>query len=377
MDKKFRVLHFVPYFPPHSWGLEMYTKEWAENYVKSEGECMVVTFSGGQNEWSRSENGYQVISLPAFDIVHSFPFPMFWMPSFWIGLYQLTKWKPQIIHTHTRFFLSSFLGWVIARIFGITWIHIEHGSWFVVSGNKVVKYVSRWYDQTLGRWTLSHADWVVTVSKACETFVRDTFSIKNIRTVYRWINYISITTQPDCGYISIGFVGRLVDLKGIHILIEVFSQLVSLNQLWKPLRLKIVWTGPEKKKLEKLVESYGLVNSVEFLWQLDSSVVRSAFLPSLDIFVNPSFQEGLPTTVIEALIAGCRVVATDVGWTREVLRYAKFTLIAPHSVHALQDGIQQEIEKVNLWVSRTVPVSLFSWEQSFREFQEVYITILK
>lgn len=32
--EKSRVIHFVPYFPPHSGGVEMYAKEWAENYTK-------------------------------------------------------------------------------------------------------------------------------------------------------------------------------------------------------------------------------------------------------------------------------------------------------------------------------------------------------
>jgi hypothetical protein len=35
----------MPYFPPHSGGVEMYAKEWAENYIKEGGEVMIVTFS--------------------------------------------------------------------------------------------------------------------------------------------------------------------------------------------------------------------------------------------------------------------------------------------------------------------------------------------
>ena len=63
--------------------------------------------------------------------------------------------------------------------------------------------------------------------------------------------------------------------------------------------------------------------------------------------MNPSFQEGLPTTVIEALIAGCRVVATDVGGTREILKYAPFILVAPRSVRALTEGIEYYISSIS------------------------------
>lgn len=71
---------------------------------------MVVTFSVGQKEKSPKEQGYDVIVLPAFDVVHSFPFPMFWMPSFWSGLRKVARFHADIIHTHTRFFLSSLVG---------------------------------------------------------------------------------------------------------------------------------------------------------------------------------------------------------------------------------------------------------------------------
>lgn len=106
----------------------MYAKEWAENYVKQGGECAIVTFSGGQKEKNRMQDGYEVIVLPAFDIVHSFPFPQFWRPSFWLGVLKARKWNADFIHTHTRFFLSSFLGGILSKTWNTPWIHIEHGS---------------------------------------------------------------------------------------------------------------------------------------------------------------------------------------------------------------------------------------------------------
>lgn len=41
-----RALHFLPYFPPHPGGIEMYAREWAENYVIAGGKVAIVTFSG-------------------------------------------------------------------------------------------------------------------------------------------------------------------------------------------------------------------------------------------------------------------------------------------------------------------------------------------
>lgn len=99
--------------------------------------------------------------------------------------------------------------------------------------------------------------------------------------------------------------------------------------------------------------------------------MRIHILPSFHIFVNPSFQEGLPTTVIEALIAGCQVIATDVGGTREILQYASFTLIAPRNVNALLDAISNTLAYRLLFLER-IPSSLFLWKKTFRDFHKVY-----
>ena len=55
----------------------------------------------------------------------------------------------------------------------------------------------------------------------------------------------------------------------------------------------------------------------------------SDFLPHIDVFVNPSLQEGLPTTVIEALFAQCITVATDVGGTKEITDREDFIVVEP------------------------------------------------
>jgi glycosyltransferase involved in cell wall biosynthesis len=370
--KQKKVVHFVPYFPPHSGGLEMYAKEWAENYAKMWWEIIVATFSWWQKTKNRNQDGYEVVVLPAFDIIHNFPFPKFWLPSFWKGLSKIKRFNSDIVHTHTRFFLSTLLGGLFSKYYKIPWIHIEHGSGFVVTNKKFVSKMSRIYDMSIWKWCLSHADSIIAVSEACEHFVRDTFSVKNVRTIYRWIDQNFGKPNRDHTSIHIGYIGRLVDLKWVDILIEAFARVFKENPSKHPLKLKIVGDGPERKNLEKQVESLHLGDHVEFLGSQSFQFVRGEFLPSLHIFVNPSLQEWLPTTVIEALAAQCRVVATDVGGTREILRYASFALVAPKSVRALTDGIIQEIKILSTLPSRPLPVSLFSWEQTFREVRELY-----
>ncbi len=172
---------FLPYFPPHKWGLETVAEEFSSFYVsKWYWEVVNVVFSVWQetppvfsklpphsrgiegevliknNSWKiiwYVKNWYKVYLLPAFDIIPNFPVPKFWKREFWeilknintslnsnlnntslaipLNLREWNKDEKIIIQTHTRFFLSSFIGWLFAKYHKLKWIHIEHWSDYV------------------------------------------------------------------------------------------------------------------------------------------------------------------------------------------------------------------------------------------------------
>ncbi|MDO4713487.1 MAG: glycosyltransferase [bacterium] len=128
--------------------------------------------------------------------------------------------------------------------------------------------------------------------------------------IYRGIDFPQLTKKKKkADQIFIGFVGRLVKLKGVALLISAFSELIKEIP---ELRLKIVGDGPEKESLQKQVQELNLQDKVSFFGFQEQEKVHNELLPKFDLFVNPSFQEGLPTTVIEALLAENIVVATEV-----------------------------------------------------------------
>jgi glycosyltransferase involved in cell wall biosynthesis len=116
----------------------------------------------------------------------------------------------------------------------------------------------------------------------------------------------------------VGNVGRIIPLKGQHVLIEAFSRLV---QRWPGLHLLLVGTplfdtDHYLKKLEEMVATYGLVDSVHFLG-FRSDIPR--ILRGIDVFVHPSVEPDTPVSVQEAMAAGCPVVATEVAGTVELI----------------------------------------------------------
>ena len=80
--------------------------------------------------------------------------------------------------------------------------------------------------------------------------------------------------------------------------------------------------------LKKQAIKLDLLDRMIFVGQLDSDGVRKE-LTKADIFINPSFTEGLPTVVLEALSMGVPTVATDVGGTKDIVGLVDQATLVP------------------------------------------------
>jgi glycosyltransferase involved in cell wall biosynthesis len=106
------------------------------------------------------------------------------------------------------------------------------------------------------------------------------------------------------GKAIITFVGRLIGVKGVEVLIS------ALRDLEIDFKALIVGDGPDRRKLENLVREYNLNRRVIFTgWRSDIP----AILAASDIFVLPSYSEGLPIALLEAMATGKACVVTDIG----------------------------------------------------------------
>lgn len=98
-------------------------------------------------------------------------------------------------------------------------------------------------------------------------------------------------------------IGRLHHQKNLPLLLRAWQRLNRGDA-----RLVIVGEGPDKAALEELAETLGIANSVSFEgYQADIT----PYLRKADFLVLSSAYEGLPAVVLEAMAAGCPVVATD------------------------------------------------------------------
>jgi glycosyltransferase involved in cell wall biosynthesis len=138
-------------------------------------------------------------------------------------------------------------------------------------------------------------------------------------------------------------VGNLYPVKGHGHLIDALALLAAPHPR---LRLAICGRGGEAERLAARARSHGLADRVHLLG-LRADV--AAVVAAADIFVMPSLSEGLPLALLEAMIAGCAIVATTVGEVPAALEHgAAGVLVPPGDARALAIAIERLLHDPHL-----------------------------
>lgn len=127
----------------------------------------------------------------------------------------------------------------------------------------------------------------------------------------------------------ISIVATLRSWKGHRYLIEAFAQIAVPN-----MRLMIIGDGPQRSALEQLARDLPCVRQIEFVGQQQDV---APFLQASDLFVLPSYaHEGVPQSLIQAMLCGLPIITTPVGAIGEaVVDGVSALMVTPHDVDGL------------------------------------------
>ena len=121
------------------------------------------------------------------------------------------------------------------------------------------------------------------------------------------------------------FVGRLDAVKGVPVLLDAFAE---ARGALPGLSLTLVGDGPDRAALEAEVTARGLAGAVIFAGYRSQAEV-AALLAEHDALVLPSFAEGVPVVLMEAMAARLPVIATAVGGVGELVEHGVSGLMVP------------------------------------------------
>lgn len=140
-------------------------------------------------------------------------------------------------------------------------------------------------------------------------------------------------TSPDRP-LRVLYVGRLVPEKGPHVLVEAVSMLPAGS-----VEVRVVGDGPLREALQQDVDARGLGAAVTLVGPLGQEDLPAQYAWA-DVFTLPSFAEGLPVVIMEALASGCVVVTTRIAGIPELVEDGVTgVLVAPGRAEALAEAL--------------------------------------
>lgn len=129
------------------------------------------------------------------------------------------------------------------------------------------------------------------------------------------------------------FVGRLVEEKNLPCLVKAVASLPPALRPW----FALVGRGPLRSSLESLAAASGVSENILLLGEVENPV---SLMQAADFLVLPSHYEGQSNALLEAMAAGCPVIASKVGGTPEIVQHGQTGLLfPPNDVDALAKAI--------------------------------------
>jgi teichuronic acid biosynthesis glycosyltransferase TuaC len=158
------------------------------------------------------------------------------------------------------------------------------------------------------------------------------------------------------------YVGNFKKEKGIEQLLKTYASINSKyfeKQLW----LYFIGSGPYENAMRNFIARHNLAERVILLGRKEPNEV-ALWMNAAAVLCLPSYSEGLPNVVIEALSVGTRVVATDVGGVHEIKNAKGLRIVPPKNISALQTALEEELESQQI---ARLPDNFGSWEDNARQ----------
>lgn len=244
----------------------------------------------------------------------------------------------KVVHMHVAergsFFRKYLVLLIARRIFRKKVVFHSHGAEFHLFYENSNSLVRR-----LVRSCINECDMVICLSRQWETFFRSNFDNTMVEVLENIVDQpVPPPTVKQTAKLQMLFLGEIGERKGIFDLIEAIA--VKKEYFSGLLRLRIGGKG-DTGRLSNLVDRHGLQEIVSFEGWV-SGIHKDSLLGEADVYVLPSYNEGLPISILEAMSYGLPVISTNVGGIPEVVhdRVNGF-VIAPGDITTLAERIQQ------------------------------------
>jgi glycosyltransferase involved in cell wall biosynthesis len=246
----------------------------------------------------------------------------------WAGAWLRLAWliaarRCAVLHLHASSRVSFWRKWsfyLLARMGGVPVIWHIHGGEF-----------ERFYSAECGRWrrrmvrrALGGAFRVVVLSRQWALLMQQLVPRANVEVIPNFVSRGAVAHAVSRSPLTLLFMGRISQRKGIYDLLEALRRVAGAVP---GARLAIAGSGETGEVLRR-ARQLGIADRIELLGWITGPAKRRA-LAQAGALVLPSYAEGLPMVLLEAMAQATPVVATPVGGVPDLVHDGKSGLLAP------------------------------------------------
>ena len=275
---------------------------------------------------------------------------------------------PDVIHAH---FIE--MGYFTVKVFEkikVPLVLTEHFSG--INKTKLSKDLLK-----LGSFTYRRFDQVITVSNALAKNIKDNFGVKTI-TIPNIVDTECFgykANKQDNGF-SFVSVGSLVFNKGMDLLIQAFAKSFKGK---KEVKLYIYGEGPEKYRLQKMIDEFGLKEQVILLGLAERKEIAQKMSES-DCFVLASRGETFGVAYVEAMAMGLPVIATKCGGPEDFVTTQNGILIPKDNINSLADALTMMHNNISVYDRKKISDyarKRFGPDTIAEQLKNVYINLIE
>ncbi|MBW3539216.1 MAG: glycosyltransferase, partial [Planctomycetes bacterium] len=297
------------------------------------------------------------------------------LSAIWRLIRDLRRFRPQILQCFLHH--ANIAGRLAGRVAGAP---------HIVCGLRVAEKRGRWRLR-IDRWTGRLVDRWVAVSRSVARFSIEAGGLPSERVVVipNGIDFGRFSTAPPADLSEFGlrsgerailFAGRLDHQKGIPDLLEACDQVLSDTA---DTHLLIAGAGPLETLVGERIRESPSGTRMHLIGRRDD---LPRLLRAAAVFVLPSRWEGLPNVVLEAMSAGCPVVATAVEGSSEVIDDGRTGLLTPVAhPQSLAAAIQRILAEPNLadalgHEAQAIAMKWLTWHDVALRYEQLYGELL-
>lgn len=163
------------------------------------------------------------------------------------------------------------------------------------------------------------------------------------------------------------YVGNLLETKGLGELAQAFEGLAKKHS---DVRLLVIGSGGWKNSFIEKFRMDSVFDRVDLLGSVNHKDI-GIYMNAADVLCLPSYMEGIPNVILEALASNIPVVATDVGGVPELAQYDdRISLVSPRDAEGLQAALERAIMEPLLGNQR---IAIQSWRENAASVASIFM----